>query len=79
MLNRELAGYPIDHDVLTTLQRTVVPDPRPPGSKRLFPFEVARYEENGYGRWHYGAGVECERRLDLLSPRPRDKSVTKAV
>jgi metallophosphoesterase (TIGR03768 family) len=55
----------------TTTQRTVVPDPLPPQSGKVLPFELAKYEENGYGRWSYGPGLAPERRLDLL-PAGRD-------
>jgi len=70
---RRPEGYPIDDDVLTTLERTVVPDLIPPTSEAILPHEVSKYEENGYGRWHYGPGVAHERRLDLL---PADSGST---
>ena len=76
---RQLEGYPIDDDVLTTLQRTVVPDPIPSTSEVVLPYEVSKYEENGYGRWHYGPGIEHERRLDLLPVDSRSASATDAT
>ena len=51
--------------VPTTLERTVVPDEVPDGAPRLLPYELARYEAAGYGRWSYGPGLPRERRLDL--------------
>ena len=75
----QLEGYPIDDDVLTTLQRTVVPDPIPSTSEAILPYEVSKYEENGYGRWHYGPGVEHERRLDLVPVDSRSTSATDAT
>jgi metallophosphoesterase (TIGR03768 family) len=64
----EPEGYPIATDVQTTRDRTVVPDPIPSGAETIFPYELAKYEQNGYGRWHYGAGLEAEKRLDLMPP-----------
>jgi len=61
-------GYPIANDVRTTLERTVVPDPIPADAEKLFPFELAKYEVNGYGKWHYGPGLPATKRLDLMPP-----------
>ena len=61
-------GYPVAPDVRTTRERTIVPDPIPPDAATIFPHELARYEENGYGKWHYGPGLDAERRLDLMPP-----------
>jgi metallophosphoesterase (TIGR03768 family) len=62
----QLEGYPIASDVFTTHQRTVVPDSIPAGSTKIFPYEVARYTQNGYGNWHYGPGIDTVKRLDLM-------------
>jgi metallophosphoesterase (TIGR03768 family) len=51
---------------LTTVEQTVVPDPPPPDATPPLPFELAKYEGSGYGRWHYGPGLPFERRLDLM-------------
>jgi hypothetical protein len=64
---RGLQGYPIASDVLTTLQRTVVPDPVPSSAEKIYPYEVSKYEKNGYGKWHYGPGLPYVERLDLMS------------
>ncbi len=37
--------------VATTLERTIVPDPIPADAEKVFPYELAKYEENGYGAW----------------------------
>ena len=58
---------PIDEVVLTTVERTVVPVPAPDNAERIFPYEVEKYEPNGYGRWEFGPGVPHEKRLDLLA------------
>ena len=44
----------------------IVPDPPPADAQKILPCELAKYEENGYGRWSYGPGLAPERRLDLL-------------
>ena len=63
---REPAGYPIAPDVQTTRERTVVPIPIPSSAEKIFPCELAKYERNGYGQWHYGPGLAAEKRLDLM-------------
>jgi metallophosphoesterase (TIGR03768 family) len=52
--------------VATTLERTIVPDPIPADAEKVLPYELARYEANGYGAWSYGPGLPAERRLDLM-------------
>ena len=61
-----VARYPIDDVVVTTAERTVVPDPVHPDAETFFPYEVEKYRPNGYGQWHFGPGLRHERRLDLL-------------
>ena len=56
---------PADTPVPTT-QRVIVPDPLPVQTQKVLPYELARYEANGYGTWSYGAGLALERRLDLM-------------
>ena len=51
---------------MTTLERTIVPDPIPADAAKLLPYELAKYEQNGYGKWSYGPGLTAERRLDLM-------------
>jgi metallophosphoesterase (TIGR03768 family) len=67
-------GYPINSTVYTTLDRTVIPVPVPPGSPILYPYLVSNYSEYGYGIWKYGEGLGYEKRLDLVpagySPAP---------
>jgi metallophosphoesterase (TIGR03768 family) len=60
-------GYPINSTVYTTLDRTVIPVPVPPGSPMLLPYQVANYSEYGYGAWQYGEGQGYRKRLDLMS------------
>lgn len=72
----QLAGYPIANDVLTTLDRTVVPDEIPADSEKIFPYEISKYKENGYGIWHYGPGVPSIKRLDIMPATYSGESVT---
>jgi metallophosphoesterase (TIGR03768 family) len=65
---RQPAGYPIAPDVQTTRERTVVPLPLPADAKKIFPCELAKYEQSGYGKWQYGPGLPAEKRLDLMPP-----------
>ena len=62
--------------VQTTRQRTIVPDEIPSSSATILPYEIAKYEQNGYGKWHYGPGLDSVKRLDLMPTTYNDKSVT---
>jgi metallophosphoesterase (TIGR03768 family) len=62
----QLEGYPIASDVFTTLQRTIVPDSIPQSSEKIFPYEVSKYKQNGYGNWSYGPGLDSVKRLDIM-------------
>ena len=64
-------------DVATTRQWTVMPNPKP--SVKIRPEEVEKYAANGYGAWHYGAGLDYDKRLDLLPATYAGASVTKAA
>lgn len=61
-----LKGYPISTNVFTTCQKSVVPDPIPTGSEKLFPYELSKYKQNGYGKWHYGPGIDIVKRFDIM-------------
>lgn len=52
--------------VYTTLDRTIIPDPVPSTSLVLKASDVSLFSQNGYGKWHYGSGLPCEKRLDLM-------------
>ncbi|MDD4179745.1 MAG: TIGR03768 family metallophosphoesterase [Candidatus Margulisbacteria bacterium] len=61
----QAAGYPIDSDVQTTLQRTIVPATKTlPATVNLY--EFSSYEANGYGTWAFGSGLAYDKRLDLM-------------
>lgn len=64
----EIAGYPIDSHVSTTLQKTVVPGNTfstiiPPKELK----NIHLYDEYGYGQWTYGGPLASEPRNDLIS------------
>ena len=60
------APYPISPEVLSTVQRIVVPDALPADRATIYPYEVAQYAQNGYGDWQYGAGHDYGRVLTLM-------------
>ena len=61
-------GYPIASEVFTTEQKTVLMTAVPSGSAVLFPYEIEKFAENGYGKWSYGEGLAAEKRFDLMPP-----------
>jgi metallophosphoesterase (TIGR03768 family) len=58
--------YPISSDVFTTLDRTVVPGPKPSVAVQLH--EISKYAESGYGQWSFGAPLRSVTRTDILTP-----------
>ena len=68
---------PLSATVNTTLDRTIVPDDVPaiPTVQINDPANFAKY---GYGTWHYGPGIPCQKRLDLMPSGYNYASVTKA-
>jgi len=68
---------PLDTKVHTTLDRTIVADDVPvtPTVKVNDPADFAKY---GYGTWHYGPGVPCQKRIDLMPSGYSYASVTKS-
>lgn len=69
-----LAEYPISEEVVTTRERTLV-SVAPTGIE-IEPWEVALYEENGYGQWTYGDGVDLGRMALLEGYVENSGSVT---
>ena len=59
--------YPIADNVVTTNQRTVAPDALPVGTPQIYPYEIAKYKDYGYGNWHYGKGLPYIKRLDIMA------------
>ncbi|MFH0727621.1 MAG: TIGR03768 family metallophosphoesterase [Pseudomonadota bacterium] len=62
----QLKGYPIATDVFTTREKTVIPDTLPSDAETIYPYEISKYEENGYGAWHYGPGVDSGKQPDIM-------------
>lgn len=69
-------SYPIDSQVYSTVERTVIPVPVPATSPVLLPYQVANYSEYGYGLWQYGSGLGYERKLDLMPAGYANTTVT---
>jgi len=69
-------SYPIDSTVVTTVDRTIVPDSVPSTSPKILPTEISKFSQYGYGVWHYGPGLGFEKKLDLMSPAYITTSVT---
>ena len=59
-----LPGQAIAREVFTTLQRTVVPGPKPTVPLPLS--EVAQFPQFGYGTWVEGGSLPAEVRTDLM-------------
>ena len=57
-------SYPITDEVFTTLQRTVVPEPAPASAVQLY--EVSKYDQLGFGKWHYGEPLKSVTRTDIM-------------
>ncbi len=68
---------PSGSKVVTTLDRTLIPLPVSP-----FPsvsiFDAEKFDQYGYGRYTYGPGVPCQKRLDLMPAGYSGESVKPA-
>jgi len=57
------------YGAMTTLDRTIVPDVVPVNvnePKAIKPWSIDSFEIYGYGKWHYGPGDPCLKRLQLM-------------
>lgn len=72
----QIQGYPISSEVLTTRERTVVPLPVPSASPQIYPCEVSKYSQYGFGKWQYGAGTDSGRQTDIMPANYNSASVT---
>ncbi|MEQ8224924.1 MAG: TIGR03768 family metallophosphoesterase, partial [Candidatus Eremiobacterota bacterium] len=72
----QTGGYPIDPDVFTTRQRVIVPDSVPSGTNTIFPWEPSKFKENGYGTWHYEAGIDYGKDPNIMPAGYNSASVT---
>src|SRR5665647_633414 len=68
-------GYPIASDVFTTLQRTVVPGPPP--SVKIELYEIAKYQQYGFGNWTFGGPLKSVTRADIMPALYDGSAVTK--
>jgi hypothetical protein len=57
--------YPIASDVFTTRQWMIVAD-SVVGTNTVFPWEISKFKENGYGAWHYEAGIDYGKQTDIM-------------
>jgi len=71
----EPKGYPIDSEVFTTLERTIVPDPKPATEIKLH--EISKYKKYGYGKWTFGAPLKAVTRTDIMPADYNSSAVTK--
>ena len=60
----------------TTLDRTIVINDVPSSSPKLKPSDVSKFSQYGYGKWHFGPGLPCQRRLDLMPQTYADVTST---
>ena len=35
-------------------------------AENIYPYEVSKYKQNGYGDWNYGPGIDFVKRLDIM-------------
>lgn len=71
----QIKGYPIASDVFTTLQRTVVPGPKP--SVMIGLDEISKYSQYGYGNWTFGGPLKSVTRTDIMPARYDAAAITK--
>lgn len=66
----------INHNAYTTYDKTIVPTDVPSGSPVIYPYDIPKFSDYGYGLWQYGAGLNSDKRLDLLPASYKGTSVT---
>ena len=66
-------GYPIDSEVYTTRQRTIVPDSVTSPANTILPWESSKFKQNGYGTWHYVSGIDYGKDKSIM---PTDYNVS---
>ena len=71
-----LINYPIESTVLTTLDRTIMPVNGPYSSDPIFPCELAKYAQYGYGFWQDGPGLPYKKSNELMPHLYSGASVT---
>ena len=71
--------YPIASEVYTTRQRTIVPDSVTSDTNTCYPWEPSHFLEHGYGRWHYGSGIDYGKDRGIMPAGYDVSSVTHAA
>lgn len=72
-------GTSTGFNVYTTRQRTIVPGPAP-SVPPIYPYEISKYSQYGYGAWSYGPGVDAGRQyLNAMPADYNSASVTNVV
>jgi metallophosphoesterase (TIGR03768 family) len=61
-----ISNDPALSHVFTTLEKTVISIPLPATPVSVFPYEISKYTQYGYGGWQFGPGLAFEKRLDLM-------------
>ena len=73
------ATYPIDPNVLTTVDRTVIPQSVMNGLAPKELFKISEYARFGYGAWTFGPGLALEIRDDIMPNNFKSSGVTNKV
>jgi metallophosphoesterase (TIGR03768 family) len=64
----QVAGYPIDSTVVTTLEETIRPATIFPETIDRFNLrKISEYDQKGYGVWSDGGSLSSEKRKDIMS------------
>ncbi len=71
----ENPSYPISSDVYTTRQQMIMPD-TPTPFETVLPYEIPKYEPNGYGKWHYGLGIDAGKQTSIMATDYHGDTVT---
>ena len=71
--------YPGNLTANTTVERTIIPNMISSFPPLIYPYEIAKYPDYGYGDWHYREGLNYQKRLDLMEPGYTGSSATKAA
>ncbi len=68
--------YPIELDVITSLERTIRPSPEISGLPPKELSKLSQYPHYGYGKWSFGPGLVAEIRNDLMPDNFSDTKVS---
>jgi metallophosphoesterase (TIGR03768 family) len=58
------------------VERTVIPVSVPAASPSIYPYEISKFSQYGYGIWQYGPGLGYDKRLDIMPATYSGGSVT---